>query len=144
MSTNLDPGAVMGTTIKTEGAGSMRQDVLRMRSVLSVLLTGAVLLLWPGVSFAAAPIVGADCGSGASIEGSESAGKVTMGRGTGSNCTLTFTSPWANPPVCMAVDETNTSSGPTPAGARTTTTTVVINTSQVADNAVVSYICVGY
>ena len=65
----------------------MRQGILRTRAVLTVLLTGTALLLWSGTSFAA-PALGADCGAGASIVGSDSAGKVELGTGA-RTCTLT-------------------------------------------------------
>ena len=66
---------------------------------------GAVPLLWPGTSLAA-PTLGPDCGAGASIVGSDLAGKVTLGTNV-TTCTLTFSSTWANAPACTAVSETN-------------------------------------
>src|SRR5438093_8439501 len=125
----------------------MRQGVLRTRAVMTaVLLTAAILLLWSGTSSAAPPTLGADCGAGASIMGSDSAGKVEIGTGGyGSACTLTFTSEWANAPACTAVNETNGGANSTPIGTMTTRTTVVIGGGLpwVAGD-VVSYICVGY
>ena len=69
----------------------MRQATLRKGVVMGALLMGAVLLLSPATSFAA-PSLGADCGAGASVVGSDGAGKVTLGTGVaGNTCTLTFT-----------------------------------------------------
>ncbi len=126
----------------------MRRRVLRTRAVMTgLLLSGAVLLLWPGMSLAAAPTLGPDCGAGASIVGSDSAGKVTLGTGASntSTCTLTFASPWANAPACTAVNETNSGGFTTPVGTKSTTTTLMIGGALPwSDRDVISYLCVGY
>ncbi len=126
----------------------MQQEVLRTRRVITaLLLAGAVLLLWPGTSFAAAPTLGPDCGAGASIVGSDSAGKVTLGTGASntSSCTLTFASPSVSAPACTAVNETNGGGYTTPVGTKSTTTTVTIGGAlSWADRDVVSYLCVSY
>ena len=84
----------------------MRQSIFGTRVALATFLAGAALLLWPGMSFAA-PTLGADCGAGASIEGSDLAGKVTVGTNTVGTCTLTFALPSTNAPSCVAMNETN-------------------------------------
>ncbi len=119
----------------------MRQSVLRTRAVLTALfLVGSILLLWPGMSLAAAPTLGPDCGTGASIVGSDSAGKVTIGAG-GGTCTLTFSAARPNAPACTAVNETNTR----PVDATTTTTTVALGVGiNIGPGDVVSYLCVSY
>ncbi|MGH8064198.1 MAG: hypothetical protein ACRERE_02955 [Candidatus Entotheonellia bacterium] len=123
----------------------MRQDILRMRAVLTaLLLMGAVLLLWRGSSLAAAPTLGDGCGVGANIVGSDLAGKVTMG-GDVTACTLTFGSTFPNAPACTAVNETSRGGQAAPVGVRSTTTTLVFDgTAPVYDGDVVSYLCVGY
>ena len=121
----------------------MRPDVARTRGVLIVLLAGTALLLWAGASFAA-PTLGADCGAGASIVGSDSAGKVEIGTGA-RTCTLTFTLPPLNAPACTATNETNGGGRPVMVGVRTTRTTLVMDPLDPWNAGdVVSYLCVGY
>src|SRR6266516_705390 len=125
----------------------VREKVWRSKGQLKVLLVGMTLLLWSAASFAATPTLGPDCGAGASIVGSDSAGKVELGTDAShrSTCTLTFASLGVNAPACMAVNETNGGGYSTPVGTRTTTTTVVLGGALpwLAGD-VVSYICVGY
>jgi Pectate lyase superfamily protein len=57
----------------------------------------------------ATPTIGSgssDCGTSPSIGGNDSAGRITVGAANGGRCTITFVSPWPNPPVCSAFDET--------------------------------------
>src|SRR5206468_1140402 len=82
---------------------TMRYRLSTRGVVLAALLTTAVLLDLPSVSFAAPPAVGPDCGTGASIVGSDSAGKVTLGTGANPKvCTLVFASTQATAPACVA------------------------------------------
>ena len=124
----------------------MHRNVLRTTGVLTALLfVGAGFVLGPGVSFAATP--GADCG-GASIVGSDAAGKVTLGQDV-ATCTITFTVPWPNAPACTAINETNGGGHPAPVGARSTKTSLVLDAAAqsgvtFADGDVISYLCVGY
>ena len=126
----------------------MRPSVLGTRAFLTALvLAGAVLLLGPGTAFAA-PALGVDCGAGASIMGSDSAGKVMVGTGV-TTCTLTFTIPALNAPACAAVDETNGGGHPAPVGTRSTQTTLLLDATVpsgvvLAPGDVVSYICSSY
>ncbi len=128
----------------------MQPSVLRTRAFLTALvLAGAILLLGPGTA-SAAPALGADCGAGASIMGSNSAGKVMVGTGV-TTCTLTFTIPssFLNAPACMAVDETNGGGHPAPVGARSTETTLLLDATVpsgvvLAPGDIVSYICASY
>ena len=120
----------------------MRQNVLRGGAVS---LMAAALLLWPGTSFAFTPTLGTDCGAGASIVGSQWAGKVTMGAGTTTTCMLTFTSPFLNAPACVATNETNGR----PIGTQSTASTVLfvadpLTGASLSSNDVVSYICMSY
>jgi len=125
----------------------------RLPGATALLLAAATLLFWSGVSFALAPTLGADCGAGASILGSDSAGKVTLGTGvTARTCTLTFASPGLNAPSCAAMNETNSggvNDHPAPLGVKSTTTTLVLDATTAAnvglqDRDVISYICVSY
>lgn len=95
-------------------------------------------------SAAAGPSLEADCGTGASIVGSDSAGKVTLGDGA-ATCTVNFSTQWPNPPACTAVNETNGGGNPQSVGTKTTNATVVLGGYYpwVAHD-VVSYICMGY
>jgi hypothetical protein len=91
----------------------------------------------------ATPAVGSgpsDCGSSPSIGGNDSAGRVTVGAANGGKCTITFASPWPNPPVSSAFDET-TGNLVRPIAALTTSVAVtgIINSG---DSLV--YHCVGY
>jgi hypothetical protein len=48
-----------------------------------------------------------DCGSSPAIVGNDSAGRVVVGSSVnGGKCTITFATPWPNPPVCSVVNET--------------------------------------
>ncbi len=118
----------------------MRQAVLRTKAALAVLLAGMAALLWSTVSFAAPPTLGADCGAAASIVGTDSAGKVTLGNGV-STCTLTFSLVPENAPACTAMNETKAR----PVDATTTRTTLRLGfTVSLDPGDVISYICVGY
>ena len=69
----------------------------------------ALGMLGHQVMTGATPTVGSgssDCGTSPSIGGNDSAGRITVGASNGGRCTITFVSPWPNPPVCSAFDET--------------------------------------
>jgi len=118
----------------------------KTKVALAVLLLGAALLPAAG-AFAGNPSVGPDCGDGASIVGSDVAGKVTLGTGasvTGA-CTVTFSSPGLHAPACTAVNETNGGGNSVTVATRSTSTTVVLRgASPWSDGDVVSYICIAY
>jgi hypothetical protein len=90
------------------------------------------------------PTVGAgsgDCGTSPSIGGNDGAGRVTVGSATnGGKCTITFVSPWPNPPICSAFDETT---GNLIRPAATSTTSVALTGTLTAGDSLV-YQCVGY
>ena len=123
----------------------MRQKTFTVGAITTVAATA--VLLWSTASFAAPPTLGPDCGTGASIVGSDSAGKVELGTGA-RTCTLTFfTVPPlnANAPACTAVNETNGGGRPVMVGVRTTQTTLVMDPLDPWNAGdVVSYLCVGY
>jgi hypothetical protein len=106
----------------------------------------AIMVVMPcSIALAAAgPTLEADCGTGATIVGADSAGKVTLGEGV-TTCTIDFSTQWPNAPACTAVNETNGGGNPQSVGTKTTTATVVLGGYYpwVAHD-VISYICMGY
>ncbi len=114
------------------------------------LLAGTAVLLWSAASFAASPLLGPDCGSGAAIVGSDAAGKVTLGAPAPGSpmapaCTLGFSVPPLNPPACTATNETNGGGAAVAVGVRTTTTALEMDQlTPWNPGDVISYMCVGY
>ena len=91
----------------------------------------------------AAPTVGSgpsDCGSSPSIGGNDSAGRVTVGAVNGGKCTITFVTPWPNPPVCSAFNETT---GNLVRPIATSTSSVALTGTLTSGDSLV-YHCVGY
>lgn len=90
------------------------------------------------------PTVGSgssDCGMSPSIGGSDGAGRVTVGASSnGGRCTITFASPWPNPPVCSVFNET---SGSLVRPIAASTTSVTLTGMLTAGDSLV-YQCVGY
>jgi hypothetical protein len=85
-----------------------------------------------------APTVSA-CGTSPAIVGSDTAGKVTIGTGVTTSCTLTFATAYANAPPCVVTgDQTATTYAAT-----TSTTALIITSSADMDSDVIMYICVG-
>lgn len=122
-----------------------RHGFFRTRIRLTAFLTGAILF-WSVAAFAITPTLGEDCGTGASIVGSDQAGKVTLGEGP-TTCTLGFFTPFVNPPACIAVNETNGGGSASAAtlGMRSTKTTAVVDgRTPVTEGDVISYLCLGY
>jgi len=123
----------------------MRRNFSSTRGVVTAVLAGTALLFWSAISFAGTPTLGADCGSGASVAGSDSAGKVTLGQGTDSTCTITFSVPYTNAPACTASNETNGGANSIPVGTRTTSSTVVVGgLNPWIPGDVISYLCLEY
>ena len=120
----------------------MRHGILRRTGIRAVMATGAAALLLSASAFAGTPSLGAGCGSGASIAGSDTAGKVTLGGDSGV-CILTFSTAYANAPACMAMNETNGGSHAVAAGIRTTATQLIVDVPW-ADGDTIAYICGGY
>ena len=86
-----------------------------------------------------APTISA-CGAGTpSIVGNDNAGKVTIGTGVVTSCTLTFASSWTNAPACFANNETQILL----TRATSTTTTVILDAAVTFDADVISYHCMG-
>jgi len=128
----------------------MQRHLIEKSKALSILV-GGILLVWSTISFAGTPSLGTDCGTGATIVGSDSAGKVTVGTpdplvpATGT-CTLTFSIAYSvNPPACAASNETNGGGFPAPMGTKTTPTALVIGSSTgFVPGDVIGYTCQDY
>jgi hypothetical protein len=103
----------------------------------------ALGMLGHQITTGATPAVGSgsnDCGTSPSIGGNDSAGRITVGAANGARCTISFVSPWPNPPVCSAFDETT---GNLVRPAATSNSSVsLIGTLTPGDSVV--YQCVGY
>jgi hypothetical protein len=128
-----------------ETALSRLNSIRALKRSRSLTCLIALVVLMPySVASAAAPTLEADCGTGATIAGSDSAGKVTLGEGV-TTCTLEFSAQWPNAPACTAVNETNGGGYSQAVGTKTTTETLVLGGYYpwVAHD-VVSYLCMGY
>ncbi len=80
--------------------------------------TGSLLWTWEWVRASGHMIVGnqgtptvaagaSGCGTSPAIAGNDTVGLVTVGSSTnGGQCTVTFTNPWVNAPVCPVFDQT--------------------------------------
>lgn len=120
----------------------MRHGMKTRTGMLAVIITGAAALALSTAAFAGTPSLGAGCGSGATITGSDTAGKLTLG--SGSNiCVLTFSAAQTNAPACMAMNETNGGGHAVSAGLRTSTTQLMIDVPW-SDGDTISYICGSY
>lgn len=105
------------------------------------------------VGQAAPPLLGADCGAGATVIGDKTgdkyaAGKVTMGVGSTGTCTLTFVGGWSKVPSCSAMSEESDAAFEGPVGTLTTASTLLLDgrgskVVSIWDGDIVSYLCVG-
>ena len=126
--------------ILNDGSGAETFSVTAAgTTVASGTLTGKHLLgggSAPAVSNTSAN----SCGTtAASLVGTDTAGKVTVGATAGTSCTITFVASWANAPACVVTNETSANL----ARATSTTTTVIVAGTFVAGD-VLAYSCVGY
>jgi hypothetical protein len=85
------------------------------------------------------PTIASGFGASPSISGTSNAGRITVGSGGASSGAITFNNPYANPPLCVAQDETRTSAMRATAS---TTQLTIIGAMAAADR--LTYICVGY
>lgn len=85
-----------------------------------------------------APAV-SSCGTSPSITGGDTAGKVTIGTGTPSSCTVTFDTAYSNAPSCTISGDDNTNAY----GATTTTTALTITSNSEMSGDVIMYQCIG-
>jgi hypothetical protein len=103
----------------------------------------ALGMLGHQITTGATPALGSgssDCGTSPSIGGNDSAGRVTVGAANGGRCTITFVSPWPNPPVCSAFDETS----PTLVRPIATSTASMVLTGAFSAGDVLDYSCLGF
>ena len=95
------------------------------------------------ITTGATPAVGSgstDCGTSPSIGGNDSAGRITVGATNGGRCTITFVTPWPNPPVCSVFDET----APTLVRPTAASTTSVVLAGSFAGGDSLVYNCAGF
>lgn len=78
------------------------------------------------------------CGTTPSIAGSDTAGKVTVGSGGATSCTLTFATAYGVAPACSAMNETTEQT----MKAVSTTTTLVLSSATDFTSDVVAYQCI--
>ncbi len=122
----------------------MRYGLWKGNGMLTVVVAAATIVMLSAASYAGTPILGTGCGSGATVLGSNLAGKVTIGSGSGT-CTLRFSTTYAHAPACMAMNETNGGAHAVPAGVKTTTTTLMVDSSAPwAAGDVLAYSCQTY
>ena len=126
--------------------------------VIAVLLLAALALV-PGLAIAQVTPSASDvhgrfvgngpapaassCGTAPVVVGNDSAGKVTIGTGTPSACTLTFSKAYTTGVSCSANDDTTIAKNPTTV-ITTTTTAVITLTAASVNGDVISYRCIGY
>lgn len=128
-----------------------------MKRLIALLLT-AVLLVPFGAAMAQVTSVQPDvfgrfvaagpaptlatCGTSSTVSGNDTAGKITIGTGTPSACTITFSRAFAVAPSCYAVDETTAAKNAVTA-ASTTTAVVLTFAAATVNSDVIAYICIG-
>lgn len=132
-----DISLTSGATSGTGNSGNIKLAVGTSSSgTLGVILNSAHIS-----STGTTPAVSA-CGTSPSIVGNDDIGRITVGTGgTATSCTITFSSAWANAPICMVTDET-TSKLLTPAPTTTSLVISAILAFNASDN--LSYQCFGY
>ena len=79
------------------------------------------------------------CGTTPSVDGGDYAGKVTIGTGTTTSCTVTFDVAYAAAPACTITGE---NTAVTYAGTTATSTLTILSSADMASD-VISYICIG-
>ena len=122
----------------------MRYRAMRETGALVVMMTAAAVLILSATSFAGTPTLASGCGSGATIVGSDTAGKVTLGSGN-TYCILTFSTPYTNSPACVGMNETNGGAHAVAVGIKSTTTQMMIDAAAPwADGDTIAYQCQGY
>jgi len=122
----------------------MQHGILSRTGALAIMVTGVAALLLSTTVFAGTPTLAPGCGTGASITGSDTAGKVTLGTGN-TYCILTFSTAFANPPACVATNETNGGAHAIAVGVKTSTTQLMIDAAAPwADGDNIAYICQSY
>jgi hypothetical protein len=146
-------GSVMTiSNTNTIGAGSVTDSVAVLKLSQSANSTGDILQAQSNTTpvFAiksgghlhtagTAPAV-SSCGTGPSVVGTDTAGRITVGTGSPSSCTLTFASAYANIPSCTVNHE---GAILLVRGVPSTTTLVIDTATAFTDGGIIDYICVG-
>jgi hypothetical protein len=93
----------------------------------------------PGLSTGAS-----DCGTTPAIVGNDNTGRITVGSGTnGGHCSITFITPWTNPPICVVNNETAVAR-PVSSIGPLVNKVVITATSTLTAGDVLTYACQGY
>jgi hypothetical protein len=115
----LYPAGATGTASNSVTLASTNYEFLALQFDGSNFRIGSVTprsaaamgMLGHQIMTGASPSIGSgpgDCGTAPTIGGNDSAGRIMVGASpNGGRCTITFVSPWPNPPVCSAFDETS-------------------------------------
>lgn len=85
-----------------------------------------------------APALGAGCGTGAAITGTDVAGRINLGSAAIGTCAITFAGVWDAAPTCVVNHELGTSAG----GAFATTSSMTL-TGAMAISQTWNYMCIG-
>jgi hypothetical protein len=92
------------------------------------------------VGYGTAPAV-TSCGTGATITGHDSAGRIVVGSGSPTSCSITFNAAYSVAPVCIAQDETVSVMLPVSAVSTSGVTFKAATALNAADN--LSFVCTG-
>lgn len=111
------------------------------------LLAQSVQLINPAIighpvaagNFNTAPPTVGTCGTGASVTGTDFAGKITVGTSASDACTLTFGKTWTVAPVCVVQNLTTGAA----ANVYTVSATTIVWSSALADSTALVYMCAG-
>lgn len=147
-STASSPGRLLFST-RPAGSGSSITERMRIDSTGNVGIgdTSPGSKLEVGGDVTARHVLGngsapsvSTCGTTPSIVGTDMAGKVTIGTGVVTSCTLTFATAWGNAPSCFANDESTSLLVST----ATTTTVLTITSATTMATNVIAYGCLGF
>lgn len=81
------------------------------------------------------------CGTAPFVVGNDVVGRITVGTGVTTACTLTFASTWTNPPACFVLSKSTTNAI---TSVSTITTSLTIGFTADADSDDFSYFCAGF
>jgi hypothetical protein len=81
------------------------------------------------------------CGTGGSIQGNDSRGRIITGSSTGTSCVLVFANPWANAPICTVNQEVGGNKNILAVPSSTSTT---FKSGSTLNNIVFTYSCDGF
>lgn len=126
--TDITAGAYLGALVFSTSKNATPTEHMRLDALGHIVMTGTA----PAVS---------SCGTGSpSVAGTDVAGRITIGTGTPSSCTLTFANAYATAPSCTVGDETTSLL----LKGIASTTTLVITAVAFGNGDTISYICLGY